>query len=314
MLGIERIERRRRRTPAVDIGLPVFNGERFLASAIESILAQEYRDFEVIVLDNASTDSTAEIARDFATTDERVVYFRQDANVGAARNYNDVLALAAAPLFKWATHDDVLCPQWLGRCVDALHGQPAAVLAYTRRAIIDTDGNVIGHAHRRPKRFLTADAGPGERFADFLAKTTSCIETYGVVRRPALLATRRMLPYPASDRVLLAELVLGGWFVELPEPLFLHREHAGRSVRTHPSPVAAATWANPARRRRPVLPTWRLGWEYARAIERASLVPAERARAYRGLAAWAMHRRHLFADNLIDAGRYALGEMRYRPR
>ena len=76
------------------IGLPVFNGENFLAPAIESILGQTYDDFELIISDNASTDATSQICRDFARRDSRVRYIRNARNLGADPNYNAVFRAA----------------------------------------------------------------------------------------------------------------------------------------------------------------------------------------------------------------------------
>ena len=289
--------------PPVAIGLPVFNGERFLARTIESILVQDYGDFELVISDNGSTDATPEIARGFAARDGRVTYLRHEVNRGAAWNYDHLVAVTSAPLFKWAAHDDEIRPAWLGRCVAALEGAPDAALAYTRRVKIDADGNTIKVGRSRPKSFLSSTAAPSERFRDVLVKTTSCIECFGVIRRAALIRTRLIQPFSAADRVLLAELALLGHFVEVPDELFLHREHEDRSIRRHGSAAASAVWFSPQRGSRATLPTWRLGWEYGRAVRRAHLSGPERRQAYRGVAGWVVQRRRLLADNVVDAMR-----------
>ena len=74
-------------TPRVSIGVPVYNGERFLALTLDSLLAQTYRDFEIIIGDNASIDRTEEIGRTYAAKDPRVRYVRHEHNLGLARNY-----------------------------------------------------------------------------------------------------------------------------------------------------------------------------------------------------------------------------------
>jgi glycosyltransferase involved in cell wall biosynthesis len=289
--------------PTVSIGLPVHNGERYLSRAIESILGPDFEDFQLVISDHGSTDGTPEIGLEFAARDDRVTFIRHESNRGAAWNFGFVVSATSGSLFKWAAHDDEVCPTWLGRCVAALDGAPDAVLAFTGRVKIDADGNVVRTPRPRPRRFLAVDASPGERFADVLARATACIEAYGVIRRCALDRTRLFMPFPASDRVFLAELALLGRFVEVPEVLFLHREHDDRATRRHPTPVEMAVWQDPARRGRASLPTWRLGWEYARAIRRAPVPWPERTRAFRGLASWAFHRRGLLADNVLDAVR-----------
>lgn len=94
--------------PGVSVGLPVYNGERYLAAAVDTILGQTFEDFELIIADNASTDGTAAIARDFAKRDARVRYVRNATNIGAIANFNLVFKLARGEYFKWNGYDDML--------------------------------------------------------------------------------------------------------------------------------------------------------------------------------------------------------------
>jgi len=119
------------RQPLLSIGLPVHNGANFLAETLRSIASQTFTDFELIIADNASTDATASICLEFARLDPRVRYVRHPENVGAAANFNLVLELARAPLFKWHAHDDQLEPDFLERSVVALTADPAAISATT---------------------------------------------------------------------------------------------------------------------------------------------------------------------------------------
>ena len=120
--------------PRVSIGLPVFNGERYLARAIESVLGQDFRDLELIVCDNASTDRTPEICAAYARRDARVRYFRNPRNLGAGPNYDRCFRLARGEYFKWAAHDDRLAPDYLSRTVAALDAAPEAVPGHPGRA------------------------------------------------------------------------------------------------------------------------------------------------------------------------------------
>src|ERR1700739_3978805 len=106
--------------PRVCIGLPVYNGENYLAAAIESILAQSFADFELIISDNSSTDSTGDISRSYARRDARIRYVLQPHNLGAIANYNVVFGMADCEYFKWAAHDDLLAPRFLEECVNGL--------------------------------------------------------------------------------------------------------------------------------------------------------------------------------------------------
>ena len=127
----------------VSIGIPVYNGEKYLAAALDSLLAQSFRDFEIVISDNASTDRTAEICRCYQNKDARVRYFRSDQNLGAAWNHNRVIELSSAPLFKWAACDDLHDPLYLARCVDALHNDSGVVLSHTYLRVIDEEGKAL---------------------------------------------------------------------------------------------------------------------------------------------------------------------------
>ena len=119
-------------TPKVSIGLPVYNGEPFLSETIDAILAQTFKDFELIICDNASTDDTERICRRYAARDKRISYYRQHHNIGAAGNFNRVFNLSSGEYFKWAAHDDLIAPEYLARCVEILERDRSVVLCHSR--------------------------------------------------------------------------------------------------------------------------------------------------------------------------------------
>src|SRR5436853_274761 len=112
------------RDPKVSIGLPVFNGETYLAGALNSFLSQDYEDFELIISDNASTDQTAAICKEHAAKDNRIRYYRNETNIGASPNYNRVFQLARGEFFKWGAHDDECHPTLLRRCLEIFRDGP----------------------------------------------------------------------------------------------------------------------------------------------------------------------------------------------
>jgi len=130
-------------TPRVSIGLPVFNGERYLEETLQSILGQTLGDLEIVISDNGSTDHTAEICRAIAAQDRRVRYHRSERNRGGAWNHNRVFALSRGEYFKWAAHDDLLAPEFLERCVRVLDAVPAYVLCTSRAAFVDERGAAL---------------------------------------------------------------------------------------------------------------------------------------------------------------------------
>ena len=123
--------------PTVSFGVPVYNGEAGIDAALESLRAQTFDDLEIIVSDNASTDGTEEICRSHARLDPRVRYVRNERNVGVARNFNGLFRLASGRYFKWAPHDDVVAPEFLARCVEALEADPAVAIAVPTPRLID---------------------------------------------------------------------------------------------------------------------------------------------------------------------------------
>src|ERR1700682_2243328 len=130
----------------ITIGLPVYNGAKYLAAAMDSILAQSYGDFDLLISDNASTDGTEEICRDYAKKDPRIRYIRQRQNLGAAANHNLLIPMTDSPYFKWASHDDLLAPGFLAACVDVLDRDSTVVLASPASMLIDEVGKPLPYS------------------------------------------------------------------------------------------------------------------------------------------------------------------------
>ncbi len=220
--------------PRVSIGLFVYNGENYLAEAIDAILAQTFRDFELIITDNLSTDATPDICRAYMARDPRISFHVNVRNLGPNLNANRGLELARGEYFKWAAHDDLLAPTFLERCVAELDADPGVVLCQSLVSIIDDHGQEI---FRYDSSLDGADAGSqSARFAPLVLKRHICTEMFGVYRREALLKTRTLTGnYHGCDRAMLAELALVGRFRQIRESLFLNREHHRRYVRAVPA-------------------------------------------------------------------------------
>lgn len=284
--------------PPLTVGMPVYNGERFLAETLDSILAQTYGDFDLIITDNASSDSTPDICRDYAA-DPRVRYHRHPKNLGAAVNYTSCFERSTSPFFKWAAHDDPCAPGLFETCMAALRDQPDAVLAFARTVSIDADGHRLKLWRRRP-----ALESPDARIRtdDVLTKQET-FPMWGVIRRDVLAQTGLLGSFTEHDRPLLYQLALHGRFVEIEEPCFFDREHSGRSVRAydHTDPYTAAVWYDTRLKGRTIFPKWRLLGEYLRALHR-SPVPARHYGAHIAeLARWAVHHRTELSRDLSVA-------------
>ncbi|NOZ02768.1 MAG: glycosyltransferase [Deltaproteobacteria bacterium] len=278
----------RRKPPRVSIGLPVYNGENFVEDAIRSILAEYYSNIELIISDNASTDRTEEICRDYAARDGRIRYLRNERNLGAAPNYNRTFHEARGEYFRWAAHDDMTEPEFLARCVEALDSDPSVVLAHTRVRIVDQRGNKVEDYDYRPN---TSAPDPCKRFFDLLFVKNNCFEFFGLNRRDVLAQTQLHGTYPVGDRVTLSELAFRGRFFEHPEPLFLSREHPDRSVRRHVSQQERAAWFDASRANAITFPEWRAFWEYCKAIDRSPLSARDKTRCYLYMVKWLRHYR-----------------------
>ena len=283
-------------TLRVTIGLPVYNGQNYLAETMESLLAQTCTDFELVISDNASTDRTEAICREYAVRDERIRYYRQEENVGASANYNRVFELARGVYFKWAAHDDLLAPTYLERCVAVLDADPDVVLAYTQAKAIDDQGQVV---KVYPGKHHFSAAAPRERFYEFVLDPHPVVAVFGLMRRDVLGRTRLIGKYAGSDRPLLSELSLLGKFYEVPEHLFFYRFHEEQSWGGNKSPQAQQAWYDPRRADKITFPQWRLLREHVRSIERSPVGLADRASCYLYMGYWMVKNRRRLGRNLL---------------
>jgi glycosyltransferase involved in cell wall biosynthesis len=274
------------RTPRLSIGLPVYNGERYLAESLDALLDQTFGDFELIISDNASTDATAEICRRYAATDARIRYYRQSSNIGAAPNHNFVFQWARGEYFKWASSDDLYAPTLLERCIAVLDRRPDVVLVHSLEAFADEDGAT---GPTVPYGLLSSSERLPERFRSMLFDVGGD-DMYGVMRSSALRRTRLIGSHHHADRTLTAELVMQGPFAQVPETLYFRRDHPGRAERIAVTSRMRAANMDPRRASRLRHPALRLMgeyvWAYVRMIRRTSMSFADRWRCYRTLAAW----------------------------
>ena len=274
--------------PRLSVGLPVYNGENFLAASIESVLRQSFTDFELIISDNGSTDRTQEICTRFAATDPRVRYHRRDTNGGGAWNFNRVFELSKGSLFKWQAHDDVCLPGMFQRCVDTFDRAPSSVVVvYPRTELIDEAGRTL--THFLPEHMETRRPAPHQRLADVLRGMTMARAQFGLIRTAALRQTQLFDGRIGADFVLFGELAMLGELWELPEALFQRRIHSGISTYANNGADSLTQWWNPAQRKyRGLLPPMLgLGRIYLRSIRRLPLPQAEKLRCYSAvLAVW----------------------------
>ncbi len=228
--------------PRLSIGLPVYNGEEYLAESLEALLGQTYEDFELVISDNASTDGTEDICRRYAKQDPRIRYIRLPRNIGAAPNHNHVFTECRGELFKWASHDDLYARDLLKRCVEALDERPDVILAHSDQAVIDGDGKVTV-----PYAYTLATGSPHapERFRSLLFEPGGD-DFYGVMRADVLRRVKPHDSYHHADRTFVAEITLHGPFHQVPELLYFRRDHPTRAERANPSQARPLCQSRPA--------------------------------------------------------------------
>ena len=269
-------------TPRVSIGMPVYNAQRYLREALDSLLAQTMGDFEVVMSDNASTDATAEICHEYAARDARFRYHRNPANLGVVANFNRVFELSTGRYFKWAAYDDLHAPAYLERCAAVLDAEPGVAVCHSLTRSIDDDGLDRGEfaatfrldaprASERFRRMIWTDAFP---------------PIWGLMRTADVRRTTCMEPYMGSDRNFMAEMVLMGGVAYVPEFLFLLREHAGSYTASVKDYYQRLSWYAPGKR----IPSWmqvpRTAYGYLGAIRRAPVPWAEKVACARHVADW----------------------------
>lgn len=272
--------------PRVSIGMPVYNGESFLKNAIDSILAQTFPDFELIISDNASIDQTQEICQAYANQDQRIRYYRNEHNMGAAWNQSQVVRLSKGNYFKWAHHDDVCAPQLLERCVKVLEQNPSIVLCYPQTTIINQFGEQL---EKCSDGFNLRSTKPHQRFKRYhqlVRYGNICNPFHGLIRTKILQKTPIVGSYPSSDLVLLGELVLYGEFYEIQEYLFYKRDHPDNSVRAYSTYRERIAWYDPTKKGKLYLTKWKWFLEYLRAIHLAPISLLEKAFCYIQMTQW----------------------------
>jgi glycosyltransferase involved in cell wall biosynthesis len=198
-------------TPAVSIGMPVYNAEAYLPTTIGAILAQDFGDFELIISDNASTDRSAELCEEFARQDSRIRFVRQQTNRGAAANFRYVLDAARAPIFMWAGADDWRSADSLAVTYDILATRPDVVAVNCRTRF---EGDTFDR--ERMGDGPIEDDDPRRRVLAFFGFWHCNARYYSLFRREALLRSRTLRgeEYLASDWAVMVEMLMLGKFAQ----------------------------------------------------------------------------------------------------
>ncbi|MCW2930526.1 MAG: glycosyltransferase family 2 protein [Actinomycetia bacterium] len=282
--------------PRVTIGLPVYNGENYLSESIAALLGQTYENFELLISDNASTDSTPEICREYAKQDGRIRYIRQPRNIGLIPNENFTIREARGELVKLAAHDDLYARDLLKVCVEALDAHPEAVVAHCRETRIDSAGTIVealGYSVKADEPYAP------ERFRSMLFDGWDDY-TYGVMRKQVLMRTKLCGSHHLADRTFNVELSLHGPFCLVPEWMYFRRASERAEAYTVRSRCVYSDPRRASRLRHPVARLYgEYIWGYISAILAAPLTPAERRECFGHLARWLAGRAAPVAERIV---------------
>lgn len=210
--------------PLVSIGMPVYNGEAFVETALRALLAQDYPRLEIVISDNASTDGTEAICRRLVAEDPRLRYERNATNIGAMPNFMRVLQQANGPYFMWAAHDDLWNPRFVSLLVAALRAHPEAVLATSQVRHVRPDRTPSHHAPDRPAPGGTPLENLRILFADSAASWIYGLYPTSWLQAHMGVWITQQYPTWDGDMMWLAQLVLQHAVVGSEEALLTKRQ------------------------------------------------------------------------------------------
>ena len=247
--------------PSVSVMMPVYNAERYVGKAIESILNQKFDDFELVIVNDGSTDGSLEVLQEYAARDRRVRLTSRP-NAGLIGSRNELLDAARSDLVACMDADDISLPDRLERQVEYLREHPDCVLVGSRVTIIDPDGEslqIMGQHLEHDAIDQALMNGEGQ-----------------IIYNPSVMFRKRVALQvgayrrgfdPAEDLDLFLRMAEVGRLANLPEPLLQYREHLGKAghVRVERQSVVVRHALEEAYRRRDrALPEWLARFELRR--------------------------------------------------
>ena len=289
--------------PLVSIGMPAYKSAATIRCAIDALLAQTFRDFELIVSDNASTDDTWNIVQEYAQRDPRVIGIRQERNIGANGNYSAVFLASRGRYFKWASSNDWCAPTFLERCLAHLEAREDTVLVTPRTRLFD---GTLESWTDYDGDLSFEQANPVDRFIDVGMRLALNNAMNGMVRADVLRQTRLIEHYPSADVVLLGHLALLGRIALIDEPLFYRRMDRATATRMM-SQQDVHRHHYPVKTARALLPSWRCALGWAQAALSAPLKLRDRMRALNWVLRRAYWNKADMGSDLADMLRHPSG-------
>ena len=288
----------------VVIGLPVYNGQKYLGAAIESHLSQSFGDFDLVISDNGSTDATSEICENYASKDKRIKYLRSPENRGILWNHRRVFEAIESPnqYFRWAGADDIMEPGLLQAMVEVLNARPEVEAVVPDTKNINDHDEIIG-SMARTLDLQSSDVF--ERAHAVLVANYQHVIAYGLLRASTLRLMRTRPDYIGWDPVFVWELALRGQLVQLAGPVLLRRFHSG-SISRVKTAKEMRKWVEPNSKAGMNFPHWTWAYERARAVIASPLSTRDTLRIGMFLARATMWQRGALARDVIQAARRTL--------
>jgi len=280
--------------------MPAYNSAATIGACIDSLLAQTFGDFELIISDNASTDSTRDIVESFLRQDHRIRYSRQPENIGANRNYSYVAQAARGAYFKWMSSSDWCAPSFLEKCLIALEQHNDAVLAAPRTRLFAND---LSTATDYSYDIEIVDSTPAARLQRLTANMRLNNAVNGLIRMESLRRTRLIDPFYSADVVLMGHLAMLGKIILVDEYLYYRR----MEIATLTAPRDSQAWRKhhyPQMSARVLFQSWKRNVGWFRACLGTPMPIAERARVVNFLARMCYWDRGLLMNDVLGAFQY----------
>lgn len=222
--------------PKLSIGMPIYNAEKFLRSRLDSLLSQSFSDFEIIISDNASTDSTSNICKEYQLKDKRIRYIRQDKNIGGGPNFYAVLEKASGEYFFWAAHDDITLPGFIEKNMKSLENNKNLICSVSKvkfvggmidELIITKKDNIFKKIRKKISNNLvdvnaiSISGNYSDKVKKVLSNPGSTLAIYGIFRTQIL----KSIEYPKfhGDESVIILSVLRYGDINLVDEILIHK-------------------------------------------------------------------------------------------
>ena len=216
-----------KKSPLVSIGMTVFNAAMFLTKAIESLLLQDYENFEIVISDNASEDGSSEICQDFAKRNNRIRYFRNRKNMGPNYNSQKAVSYCSGEFLMVAADHDIYHPSFITTLINIFDKDETVVLAYPLTTLIDKDEYPI---ELMADRIDTRGMDICQRFSKVIWESSAMNMVYGIYRMPAFKEAMNIGATIGPDLAMMAKLSLIGTIAQIKQPLFFRRQNRNKET------------------------------------------------------------------------------------